>query len=409
MSSLTITLSATIADTLGNSVVRLLRSTDGEAIELWLATRAEGSKHTVRAYRREAVRFLLWLQVERGRALSEATLRDCLDFREFLADPAPAERWCGPRGPVFGSANWRPFEGPLSVGARRQAVVILTSLYRFLRDQGLADRNPWSAVRTPRHAAPRIDVGRSLTNVQWAAVREASRCGRLTTSEHDARQLCWAMEFLYSTGLRRAEMTASTTGDLRWVDIDGADWRVAGDGPQRGGWVINVVGKGGRQREVPVPGHLVRDLLELLELRGWLGGLQANLDRPVLVAWSMVRDGQARDPARPLPAMSDRGLARKLKQVFTTAALELTRLGRRQDANALERASAHWLRHTFGTHAIEAEIPLDVVQQTLGHASLATTTVYVRARLARRIQESRRLGSVASSWSRPPQPSEAPF
>jgi site-specific recombinase XerD len=107
--------------------------------------------------------------------------------------------------------------------------------------------------------------------------------------------------------------------------------------------------------------------------------------------------------------MSDRGLARKLKQVFTTAALELTRLGRRQDASALERASAHWLRHTFGTHAIEADIPLDVVQQNLGHASLATTTVYVRARLARRILESRRLGSIAPSWSRLPKPGEASF
>lgn len=404
MSSLAFAPSATIADTLGNSVAPLLRSTDGGVIELWLATRAEGSEHTARAYRREAVRFLLWLNVERGRALREATLRDCLDFREFLADPPP--QWCGLRGPVIGSDDWRPLQGPLSIGARRQAVVILTNLYRFLQDQALVEGNPWSAVRTPKHAAPRIDVGRSLTKAQWAAVKEATRCQRLCGSEHDALQLRWVVDFLYMTGLRRAEMVTATVGDLRWVDIDEPGMSDARSEPRLGGWVIDVVGKGQRQRQVPVPCDLVQDLRDLLSLRSWHGGLEANLYRPLLVAWAAVKSDDAKTPTKPLPAMSERGLARKLKQVFLVAATEMTRRGRPQDACALERASVHSLRHTFGVHAVEADVPLDVIQQTLGHASLATTTVYVRAQLGRRLKESRRLGVDAAQSALHPSLSE---
>lgn len=90
----------------------------GAAIELWLATRAEGSSHTLRAYRREALRFMLWLTVERGaKSLFDASLQDCLAFREFMAKPTPAQRWCGPRGPEIGSPAWKPFEGPVSVSS----------------------------------------------------------------------------------------------------------------------------------------------------------------------------------------------------------------------------------------------------------------------------------------------------
>jgi integrase len=51
------------------------------------------------------------------------------------------------------------------------------------------------------------------------------------------------------------------------------------------------------------------------------------------------------------------------------------------DRAALERASAHALRHTFGTVSLAAKrpLPLDVVQAVLGHASLQTTTIYVRS------------------------------
>ncbi|MFK0380287.1 tyrosine-type recombinase/integrase [Pandoraea sp. NPDC090278] len=44
---------------------------------------------------------------------------------------------------------------------------------------------------------------------------------------------------------------------------------------------------------------------------------------------------------------------------------------------ALEQATPHWLRHTFGTHALEHGAALEVVQQLMGHASIATTSKYL--------------------------------
>ena len=53
----------------------------------------------------------------------------------------------------------------------------------------------------------------------------------------------------------------------------------------------------------------------------------------------------------------------------------------------LRRAGPHALRHTFGTQAVASEVPLDVVQKLLGHASLQTTTIYVQAEKQRSIAE----------------------
>jgi integrase len=54
----------------------------------------------------------------------------------------------------------------------------------------------------------------------------------------------------------------------------------------------------------------------------------------------------------------------------------------------LARVSTHWLRHTFGTRAIAREVPLDVIQAQMGHASIQTTTsIYGRAPIRRRAEE----------------------
>jgi integrase len=49
------------------------------------------------------------------------------------------------------------------------------------------------------------------------------------------------------------------------------------------------------------------------------------------------------------------------------------------DLVQLANTSAHAFRHTFGTRAVARDMPIDVVQTILGHASLQTTSIYVRA------------------------------
>jgi site-specific recombinase XerD len=65
-----------------------------------------------------------------------------------------------------------------------------------------------------------------------------------------------------------------------------------------------------------------------------------------------------------------------LRARFAELARSLNANRRRDDAEAFEHASTHWLRHTFGRHALADGASLNVVQAVLGHASIQTTTIY---------------------------------
>ncbi len=57
------------------------------------------------------------------------------------------------------------------------------------------------------------------------------------------------------------------------------------------------------------------------------------------------------------------------------------------ERQSLAGASAHWLRHTFATRAIEREVPMEVVQAQLGHANISTTmNIYAKSPLERQIK-----------------------
>jgi integrase len=81
----------------------------------------------------------------------------------------------------------------------------------------------------------------------------------------------------------------------------------------------------------------------------------------------------------------------QIKAFFTTCAQELLKDGDKGAAR-LAKASTHWLRHTHASHAIAGGMPIEVAQQNLGHASLATTTVYVKT------EEKRRMKAVKKFW-----------
>ena len=235
-------------------------------------------------------------------------------------------------------------------------------------------------MRVPRSAAPRIETARRLTRAQWRAVEAV--LARLPGS-HDAQQTAWIARVLHATGLRLAELVDADCDALDWIELDDASTASSEHAPVAGGWVLHVVGKGLRLRDVPVPAALVEGLADLLLARGWPADPQANPGRPLLVA--PPRRGQ--DALR----LSPHGLYRRLKRVFRVAADALQADCRARDAAHLRQASTHWLRHTFGSEAVAAGVPLDIVRESLGHASLSTTSLYVHPTLARRMRELARM------------------
>nr|WP_245179783.1 tyrosine-type recombinase/integrase [Cupriavidus sp. LEh25] len=360
---------------------------DRAAIDAWVAARSglassaatdhescpqagrRGSRTpTQLAYRKEAERLLLWAVLVRRRALSSLTVEDCVAYREFLL--APALEWCGPHGPPRWSSRWRPFVGALSVRSCSFAVGVLGNLFGFLVDQGYLVGNPWRAVARPRRPALGPDVGRGFTTSQWALIEQALVRQPPGLATH---RLQIALPLLHDTGLRLSELIGATTEDLHWES-----WAAPGASRVEGWW-LTVHGKRAKVREVPVPDSWVAALLAYLVARGYAGTLPQPSAVPLLGAATSWRAAEGEGDA----SVSGSAFHRQLKRFFAhcAAALEAVEPAA---ARHLRRASAHWLRHTHISHALEAGVPIEVVQQNVGHVSLDTTTRYVHTEQVRR-------------------------
>lgn len=346
-------------------------ATDLEAIGAWLdAKRPRESPEpsgalspTQRSYRKEAERLLLWAVLERKAALSSLSAADVAAYRQFLADP-PAS-WCGPRHNQRWSPLWRPLEGPLAPTAVRQAMAILRSLFAFLMRHNYVVGNPFAAMSEPATAPRALGLHRTLSLAQWQHLD-------MLLARHAAteagRRLRRGMRWVYATGLRLAEITGVTCGDLRQVVVRTPDGRDAA------GWLLSVSGRAGRRREVPVPHELVIDLEEELAHHGFDRTVRAEGNRAVHV---LARFDLK--PGAPRP-WSTSGFYSAVKLFLAQAARTL------EDAEAqqLRRASIHWLRHAHGVHALQgraghAPVPIQVVQNNLGHVSASTTAGYLDA------------------------------
>ena len=115
---------------------------------------------------------------------------------------------------------------------------------------------------------------------------------------------------------------------------------------------VIVYGKGSKTRVVPLTSLLWQELLA--------GRAEAELDEPVFA--SRNQGGH----------LSTTQVGRIVK----AAALRTPGL----DPRVAQRVSPHWLRHAHASHALERGAPIHLVQQTLGHASIATTGMYLHAK-----------------------------
>ena len=368
--------------------------------------------HTQRAYRKEAERFLLWAILHQGRALSSMSNEDCTAYRDFLADPQPRSHWCGERARERWSPLWRPFEGPLSASAQRHAVTILKNLYGFLVDQNYLMGNPWSAVVVPRNSDPRVNAGRSFTLAQWGFIEGQLQQLQQTQPTSANTRLAFGLQLLYATGLRLSEVVAAKVDDLRWVEYPAE----AQDEQPLEGWMLRVIGKGQKEREVPVPLDVIGQLSPYLASRGLdpdpedIGNQGAHLlgkasdaaERAPGLNGKSAKSGLNRlngrlptsTPPDPREGIAATTFYEQTKAFFTQCADVLRGQGDAKGAERLAKASTHWMRHSHASHAIASGMPIEIAQQNLGHASLATTTVYVTT------EQKRRLRAVEAFWKR---------
>lgn len=193
----------------------------------------------------------------------------------------------------------------------------------FLVEQGVLQQNPAESVNAPK-------MGKPLP--KHLHIEELE--GLLTftpESVHEARDKAM-FELVYGCGLRLSEVTG-----LNCLDV-------------LDDHILNVNGKGGKQRRIPIGQHAWE------AVSAWL-------------TWR-VQFITPSNSAEPALFLSQRGSRLGNRQV----AKRLEQLGAKQGIDT--HISLHKLRHSFATHVLESSGDLRAVQELLGHANLATTQVY---------------------------------
>jgi integrase/recombinase XerD len=272
--------------------------------------------------------FLAYLRVERG--LSPATIRAYRsDLDDFAASRGSAAGWnrsedSAVRYLAARARRGRPHDPGLAPTSLRRRAASIRGFYRFAFGEGLIAVDVAQHIDLPRQ--PRL-LPDTLTVAEVEALLDAAPDLR-------ARAL---LELLYAAGLRVSEATGLDREDL---SLDGG--------------FVRVIGKGDRERLVPV-GDVALDWL-----RRWL-----DEGRPLLLDLghaTLERGG-------PL-FLGDRGGRLARQQAFA-----IVRTATRA-AGLHGRISPHTLRHSFATHLLEGGADLRIVQELLGHASISTTQLY---------------------------------
>jgi integrase/recombinase XerD len=279
-----------------------------------------------------AEEFLSWLAVERGRSANTlaAYRRDLRAYEGFLAgrrvELAAVSEPLVQDYLAFLRASGR---APASVA---RALVAVRSLHRFLVDEGLAVADPTGDVGGPRvpqglpKALGEEDVERLL--------------GGVVGDDAAARRDRAILEVLYATGMRISELVGLSLGDL---------------GLDEG--VTRVFGKGSKERLVPV-GRFARQALD-----EWLSA--AGRDSMAPERWARRGDSEA-------VFLNSRGGRLSRQGAWGI----IRRYGNK--AGLGDRLTPHVLRHSCATHMLDHGADIRVVQELLGHASIATTQVYTK-------------------------------
>lgn len=361
---------------------------DMEAVQFWLSGFSNKVATTQRKYRVEAERLMLWAIVQKGKALSSLNLADAEEFiNVFLPDPQPAERWVMHTNEARHSAGWRPFRGRLTLRSREMSLQIIKALFTRLYDAGYLKGSVFSLVKAKPFERKREDgtveretktrglqIEHSLTAAQWdflldfAVTLPPAPDGSLSAGEE---RDVFLLMFAYGTGLRQQELAAASTSD---VEESRAEDHAAA------ALELVVIGKGDVRRRVPLPAEVVERLSRYLASRGLPESpLDCPKGTPLIGKLGFNRQHTAGN-------LTGDHVAELLKRFFRRGALaapdERTRA-------TLLRASTHWMRHTFGSHALANGMEMDVARQSLGHASLDTTSVYSTVELERRHRQTR--------------------
>nr|WP_231375772.1 site-specific tyrosine recombinase XerD [Corynebacterium aquatimens] len=288
-----------------------------------LAVERGASQHTLSNYRRDANRYVEWLESCGKDDLAAVTTTDVEDYVADLR-----------RGSKTRS--------PLAASSAGRALVVARGLHKFAAVEGLVPADVAASV-SPPSAGEKLPDTLSINEV--AALIES--CSEDTPTGIRDKAL---LETLYATGTRVSEALALSVDDVSELVAAGSSDDVGGSDGQAGldAAFLRVTGKGDKQRIVPLGGAARGALAEYL-VRG----------RPCLSTG-----------ASHALFLNTRGKALSRQSAWAIIQDAAKRAG------IDKKISPHTLRHSFATHLLEGGADVRTVQELLGHSSVTTTQIY---------------------------------
>jgi len=270
----------------------------------YLSAERNVSPHTLNAYRSDLEMFREHVRREQGAEISIDTVTH-LTIRRYLA--------------LLHKDHKKS-----SIGRQLAAI---RAFFKYLLREGMVRKNPAELVSTPKKEKK---VPFHLNIDEVFTLMEAPQERTLLSLRDKA-----ILETLYSCGIRVSELTGL---DIGTVDLDKG--------------MVRVLGKGGKERIVPLGSYAHAAITSYLEARNFPRG-----DAPFLLN---ARGGR----------LTSRSVARIVDKYILKIA-------------AMKKISPHTLRHTFATHMLEGGADLRAIQELLGHASLSTTQKYTHVSIDR--------------------------
>jgi integrase/recombinase XerC len=203
----------------------------------------------------------------------------------------------------------------------------IRSFFKYLMREGTVRKNPAELVSTPKKEK-KVPYHLDIDEVT-SLVTAPAGIGLLALRDRAI------LESLYSSGLRVSELTGLNVGG---VDLDEG--------------LVRVLGKGGKERIVPLGSHA----------RSAIGNYLAARKNPPYDAPLLIN------------ARGGRLTSRSVGRIVDKYILHIA---------AMKKISPHTLRHTFATHLLEGGADLRSIQELLGHASLSTTQKYTHVSIDR--------------------------
>ena len=269
--------------------------------------------------------FLNYLRYELYRSdhTVEAYRRDLEQFARFFA-PSPATF----NPPEVTTADIRRWLAGLADGGDAPATLrrktqSLRAFFKFLCRRDHISSNPADAVILAKLPKPLPDFVRE-SDMERLLPPIDEKAGFIASRDH------LILHLLYATGLRRSEILQLTDNS---INLPGRQ--------------IRVLGKGRKERIVPIADELAEEISR----------------------WQTLRDNDIPDLPLPHPLIATRHGAMSVTNFEVT----VKRLLKNENAG---RRSPHTLRHTFATAMLNGGADLNSVRAILGHASIATTQIY---------------------------------